>query len=129
MAYTVAASIAWRSGSEWVAVATSTARRPPRMCRVRSGDVEGGVVDDERRLPRRVLGAGERQRDGLPGERGQVERPLGVPGGAVEVRERGDGGRVDLDSQRVAGAVPVPLGRIDVQEERERVVGAAGGQR
>src|SRR5712692_11262668 len=38
-----------------------------------SGDVEGGVVDDERCLLCGVLGAGEFQGDGLPGVAAQVE--------------------------------------------------------
>src|SRR5829696_10239799 len=39
-----------------------------------SAGVQRGVVNDEGRLHRPVLGAGERQGDGLPGERADVER-------------------------------------------------------
>ena len=56
----------------------------------RSADVQGGVVDDERRLILGVLGPGELQRDRLPAVGGHVVGVLDIAAGGVEVGERGE---------------------------------------
>src|SRR5437867_3663542 len=74
-----------------------------RSTRVRSGCVEGDVVDDEAGLEAGVLGAGEGQGHGLSGVGGDVEGLLGVAGGGVEVAVGGQGGAADLDGEFVVG--------------------------
>src|SRR5690348_11621296 len=77
--------------------ATSSARSPSSSGRLAPGrrrlsasvwgsaHVDRRVVEDERGLQLVVLGAGELQRDLLPGVAAQREAVLGVPGVVVEV--------------------------------------------
>src|SRR5215467_8664081 len=72
-----------RRGGGGGAGPAGTATLPSRVWR--SAHVDRRVVEDERGLQLVVLGAGELQRDLLPGVAAQREAVLGVPGVVVEV--------------------------------------------
>src|SRR6185437_13327279 len=94
-----------------------------------------GVVDYERCLEFEILGAGEFQRDLLPGVGAEREAVLGVAGEMIKVRVGVQGGQDGartvqyLHLERVEDRGRGSLGRVDVQPETEVVVGAARWQR
>ena len=101
--------------------------RPPSLSGQLS--VQRRVVDDERRLERGVLGAGEADRHRLARERRDVERLLACsPVALLRLRVRRQRGRARLDRQLVVRRRGGGLRGVDVQVERQRRA-AAGRDR
>src|SRR2546423_6160297 len=106
------AASATRTGSRRYPVLSS------RLPCTGSADRQRRVVDDERGGLRGVLGAAERDRDGLAGVGRQVERLLHVPG-PVDVGVRRQYRRTDLDLHHVVHRGTGVLA-ADLQPERQR---------